>query len=212
LLRTSLFLGVIAILSLSCNPARRLTGPANGNPPIKSSGTDKQAGTSKRVYKGVHPPLPGINDRALPNLGSIESSSWLQFKYAVLTDAPVEAFANTSLLNYIEDWYGVPYRYGGSSKTGVDCSAFSMGLMASAFGVSIPRTVKEQYASTQRIEKSELQQGDLLFFDTKGALSHVGIYLVNNKFVHASTSNGVMISDLGEEYFAKKFVGAGRVK
>jgi lipoprotein Spr len=87
-----------------------------------------------------------------------------------------------------------------------------MGLMASAFGVPIPRTVREQYERTERVEKIALQQGDLVFFNTTGGISHVGIYLVNNKFVHASTSSGVMISDLGDDYYSRKYVGAGRPK
>jgi cell wall-associated NlpC family hydrolase len=144
--------------------------------------------------------------------GTIETSSWLQFKYALLTDVPVEALDNMNLLNYMEDWYGTPYHYGGSTKKGIDCSAFSSGLMATVFNILIPRTAREQYEITDRIEKYELHEGDLVFFNTHGGISHVGIYLINNKFVHASVTNGVMISDLGESYFVKRYMGAGRVK
>ncbi len=144
--------------------------------------------------------------------GTIETSTWLQFKYALLTDVPVEALGNASLLNYMEEWYGTPYRYGGATKKGIDCSAFSAGLLAAVFNIVLPRTAREQFETTDRIEKYELHEGDLVFFNTRGGISHVGVYLLNNKFVHASLSSGVMISDLGEDYFVKRYIGAGRVK
>ena len=130
----------------------------------------------------------------------------------MLTDVPVEALDNINLLNYMEDWYGTPYHYGGSTKKGVDCSAFSLGLMAAVFNIILPRTAREQYENTTRVEKYDLHEGDLVFFNTRGGISHVGIYIINNKFVHASLSGGVMISDLGENYFVNRYVGAGRIK
>lgn len=112
----------------------------------------------------------------------------------------------------MEEWYGTRYKYGGSTKKGIDCSAFTLGLAAAVFGISIPRTAREQYEITERIEKYELHEGDLVFFNTRGGISHVGVYIINNKFVHASVSSGVMISDLDDAYFTKRFVGAGRIK
>jgi lipoprotein Spr len=63
-----------------------------------------------------------------------------------------------------------------------------------------------------RISRTELKEGDLIFFNTRGGISHVGVYLQNNKFVHASTSGGVVISDIFDEYWARKFVGVGRLR
>ncbi len=143
--------------------------------------------------------------------GDIENSDLLQFKYSLLTDVPVEALKDVSMWRYLDAWYGTPYRYGGSSHAGVDCSAFTMGLMSEVFATPIPRTVKEQYKNSERIDKENLQEGDLVFFNTRGPLSHVGVYLLNNKFAHASTSSGVMISDLDEDYFARRYQGAGRI-
>ena len=97
-------------------------------------------------------------------------------------------------------------------KKGVDCSVFSQFLFAAVYGFSIPRTAREQYNLTTRISRTELKEGDLIFFNTRGGISHVGIYLQNNKFVHASTSGGVTISDIFDEYWARKFVGVGRLK
>ena len=141
-----------------------------------------------------------------------ENLSVLQIKYAVLLSTPAEEVKNTKMFEFIDDWYGTPYRLGGTTKKGVDCSAFSQFLFVSVYGLSIPRTAREQYNLTSRISRTELKEGDLIFFNTRGGISHVGVYLQNNKFVHASTSGGVMISDIFDEYWAKKFVGVGRLK
>jgi len=141
---------------------------------------------------------------------AIEVFPTLRFKYAILLDAPVEEL-DDRLLNFLEEWYGTRYRLGGSDKTGIDCSAFVQSFFNSMYGLVISRTCREQYSDTRRIRKTQLQQGDLVFFKTRGrSISHVGIYLCNNKFIHASTSSGVMISDLSEEYFTKRYAGAGR--
>jgi lipoprotein Spr len=136
----------------------------------------------------------------------------LQIKYAVLLDTPAEEVKNTKMFEFIDDWYGTPYRLGGTTKKGVDCSAFTQFLFTSVYGVSIPRTAREQYNLTNRISRTAIKEGDLIFFKTGDGVSHVGVYLQNNKFVHASTSGGVMISNIFDEYWARKFVGAGRLK
>lgn len=145
---------------------------------------------------------------------AIENYSALQFKYAILENASVEELDNPKLLSFMDYWYGTPYHYGGSTRDGIDCSAFSFLLMSSVFGVSsLPRTSKEQYETTHHISRDDLQEGDLVFFHTLGkkrTVTHVGVYLRNNKFVHASVS-GVMISDMNDGYYDKHFVGASRV-
>jgi cell wall-associated NlpC family hydrolase len=146
---------------------------------------------------------------------NIEGYSPLQFKYAILTNAAVEDMANLRLLNYIEEWYGTPYHYGGNSRDGIDCSAFVSSLMSEVYDVNnLPRMSRDQYAATKRVHREDLRQGDLVFFHTQGrrkTVSHVGIYLLNNKFIHASIS-GVMISDMGEGYYFTHYIGAGRIR
>jgi len=141
---------------------------------------------------------------------NIENGSALQFKYAVLMNQNVEDLWNVELLQFIDDWYGTKYRYGGNSREGIDCSAFTCQLTLSMFNKTLPRTSRDQYDQCQHIPTDQLQTGDLVFFNTRGGVSHVGIYLLNNKFVHASTSAGVTISDLNDDYYKKRFLGAGR--
>lgn len=142
----------------------------------------------------------------------IEKSHVLQFKYAILMEEEVETVTNAKLISFLEEWYGTPYQFGGDSKKGIDCSAFTCAMMNDVYGFSLPRTAREQYKTGKRISKQDLMQGDLVFFNTTGGVSHVGIHLGNNKFVHASASSGVMISDLDDAYFKRRYLGAARVR
>lgn len=143
---------------------------------------------------------------------SIEKASELQLKYAVLLNTEVELLHDNVLLEHIDEWYGTRYRYGGTTKSGIDCSAFVQTIYLSAFAVSLPRTARDQYRQSRIISATEMKTGDLVFFNTTGGISHVGIYLQNNKFVHASTSYGVTISDMFDPYYLKRFIGIGRIE
>lgn len=140
-----------------------------------------------------------------------ENVSVLQLKYAVLLNTEVEQLQNKILFEGIDEWYGTRYRMGGTTKKGVDCSAFVEAIYAAVYGITLPRTAWYQYKVSRHISRTDLQEGDLLFFNTRGGVSHVGIYLQNNKFVHASATLGVTISDMFEPYYLKHFVGAGRI-
>ncbi|MBD0332675.1 MAG: C40 family peptidase [Chitinophagaceae bacterium] len=144
------------------------------------------------------------------NGSEIENASVLQLKYAVLLNTEVEQVQNISLYKLIDEWFGTRYVLGGTSKKGIDCSAFVQVLYTGLFGISLPRTAREQYKVSRQISRVELKEGDFVFFNTRGGVSHVGIYLQNNKFVHAASSGGVMISDLFDDYWVTKFIGAGR--
>jgi len=140
----------------------------------------------------------------------IENASNLQLKYALLLDVEVEQVINLNLFKVLDEWMGIRYRLGGSTKDGIDCSALMQILFSSLYAISLPRTAREQYDYSRKISRTELKEGDLVFFNTIGGVSHVGMYLQNNKFIHASTG-GVTISDLYDEYWMKKFIGVGRV-
>lgn len=160
---------------------------------------------------GNKPKTAPYADRSVGS--TIENYPALQFKYAILENASVEELDNPKLLSFMDYWYGTPYHYGGTTRDGIDCSAFAFLLMSSVYSATLPRTSKEQYETTHHIHRDELQEGDLVFFHTLGkrnTVTHVGVYLRNNKFVHASVS-GVMISDMNDGYYDKHFVGAGRI-
>ena len=119
---------------------------------------------------------------------------------------------NSELQGFIKDWMGVPYKYGGMNKSGIDCSGFTSVVYKELYDLKLPRTALDQYNSGKRIRINQLNGGDLVFFrGVRGAgIDHVGIYLEDGNFVHASTSIGVTISDLSEEYYESRFVGACR--
>ena len=143
---------------------------------------------------------------------TIESASAVQLKYAVLLNTEVESLPNKTLLESVDPWYGVRYRTGGNGKSGIDCSGFTVAVYLAAYGINLPRVSREQYRISRKISTTELQEGDLLFFNTRGSgISHVGVYLGNNKFIHATVSKGVMVNDLFETYYIKRFIGAGRI-
>lgn len=141
---------------------------------------------------------------------TIENAGTLQFKYALLMDLEVEEIRNMTLFQTIDEWFGTRYKLGGSTKDGIDCSALMQVFFTSLYGISLPRTAREQYSLARKISTTELKEGDLVFFNTIGGVSHVGMYLQNNKFVHAS-SGGVTISDLNEDYWLHHFIGVGRI-
>ncbi len=142
----------------------------------------------------------------------VEAVSSIQLKYAVLLNTEVESLPNKTLLENVDDWYGVRYRTGGNTKSGVDCSGFTVAVYLAVYGIALPRVSREQYRISQKISTTELQEGDLVFFNTRGSgVSHVGVYLGNSKFIHASVSKGVMVSGLFEPYYVQRFYGAGRI-
>ena len=134
-------------------------------------------------------------------------------KYASMIGLMPRAMSNYILYKFIDDWYGVKYCYGGGDKTGIDCSAFVQKVYEDVFCTNLVRTARDQFHSCKMIwDIDNLIEGDLVFFKTKGKrITHVGIYLANNFFVHASTTGGVMISSLKESYWSKRYAGAGKI-
>lgn len=172
----------------------------------------KKENTSARKPSGAQSAPASTGNRFLNRTASVEKASPVQLKYAVLLNTEVEHISDLKLLEHVDEWYGTPYRLGGSSKKGIDCSAFVQAVYLSAYAMSVPRTAREQYKYSRIVSATELQEGDLVFFNTRGGVSHVGIYLQNNKFIHASSSQGVTVSDLFEPYYLKRYIGAGRIE
>ena len=110
-----------------------------------------------------------------------------------------------------QEWQGVEYQMGGLSKNGIDCSGFVYTTFRNKLGIVIPRSTELQLSSGQDISKSKLRAGDMVFFKTARKVRHVGIYLEDDKFLHASSSKGVMISKLNNVYWKSKFWKAIRL-
>lgn len=115
------------------------------------------------------------------------------------------------LMDQYADWKGVRYRLGGTSKRGIDCSAFVQTTFREQFGLDLPRSTYEQEDSGKSINRGKLRPGDLVLFRAGSTGRHVGIYLGNDNFVHASTSSGVMISNLNDSYWKTRYREARRV-
>lgn len=117
---------------------------------------------------------------------------------------------------YLESakWIGVPYRSGGDSKRGTDCSGFVSQVYRKVYRKHVPRSTEDLKKASSKIAKRNLREGDLVFFTSSRSrkkVAHVGIYLKNGKFVHASTSKGVIVSRLSERYYTQHWISGGRI-
>jgi len=108
-------------------------------------------------------------------------------------------------------WVGAPYRWGGNSLQGIDCSSLVQQVFQNSFNIPLPRTTEHQVKKGYSIKKSQLQVGDLVFFKTSRTTRHVGIYMGNDEFFHVSTSQGTKISSLSNVYWKKHYWQSRRV-
>ncbi len=153
----------------------------------------------KQVYKPVR-------------LGTIDELETADDRSESIAEISKRLKQNQSLYSFIEEWYGVPYRFGGTNKSGIDCSAFVRQLYGDVYNKGLLRTSIEQFATALYLRRDELKEGDLVFFKIHGRrISHVGVYLYEGKFVHASVSQGVVISDLADAYWTRYYAGGGRI-
>ena len=138
----------------------------------------------------------------------------------VKTTAPAakmaDAMANLKskeLYKFITDWTGVKYKLGGLDKSGIDCSGFALLLERDIYGQKLPRRSKDQAETIKEKKQDQLKEGDLIFFSFSGReVDHVGIYLNNNYFVHASTTRGVVVDDLTLPAYQRVMVKTGSLK
>ncbi len=125
----------------------------------------------------------------------------------------VDEKCNLKLMAEASEWVGVPYKFGGNTKSGVDCSGLTNALYKNVYSKTIPRVSTDICKTSIQIEKRNLKEGDLVFFKIESKkVSHVGVYLKDNKFIHSSTKKGVIISDLEDVYYKKTFHSAGRIE
>lgn len=127
-----------------------------------------------------------------------------------ITDNPT----TLRLLQEANSWIGIPYKWGGNDRNGVDCSGFVLQVYLKSLEISLPRNSEKQMQYCRAIKKDEMVPGDLVFFTVRGGdrVGHVGIYIGDNNFVHSSSSKGVIVTSLDNPYFVKNFYSCGRVE
>ncbi len=139
---------------------------------------------------------------------------WLRFVEGKSADEMTEAgIYKQEIMNEVMNWIGTPYLFGGNSSKSIDCSAFTQRIYLNAAGVLLPRTARTQIDAGRAVKMEDLEFGDLIFFHTysRQFASHVGIYLGDNLFVHASSRYGVVVSLLSDSYYRSHFIGGKRL-
>jgi cell wall-associated NlpC family hydrolase len=152
-------------------------------------------------------------DEAPPTENLVDKKRFIaNYKNYINPDIP-QSFREEVLLEIIR-YLDTPYKYGGNSENGIDCSGFTKNVFLSAVNIELPRTAREQFNTGDKIDRDDLEFGDLVFFNTtkRSFPGHVGLYIGDNQFIHASRKLGVTISSFDESYYLKRYVGARRIE
>jgi lipoprotein Spr len=148
--------------------------------------------------------------RSTKDTGKDKSSSPDRVKTAQKLGVLLPDTYDKKLANSLADWIGTSYRYGGDSKAGTDCSGMVMAVYAEVYQLKLEHNAERQKVLSRKIREGDQKQGDLVFFSISSKKTdHVGIYLWDGYFVHASSKKGVIVSRLSEPYYRKTFTGAG---
>lgn len=195
---------IIVLLCASCSGQLRLPSAAYKT---GKKGAGKERNNSGQAAKGE------VRREYRTEEGDRTVGGTLLANYAAQIGVGESDLQNPELYAMIDEWMGVPHRTGGMSKSGIDCSGFAYLVMQDVYGKEIPRISYEQAQLVKRKYEDQLVEGDLVFFSFENKkIDHVGVYLANRKFVHASTSSGVMISDLNDTWYYRYFVRCGSVR
>lgn len=152
-------------------------------------------------------------DQQIPAQTNTEDPDNLATEYfSQIMGIALSATSNLKLYQFVYDWIGTPYHLGGDTKKGVDCSGFTAKVYNNVFNTVIGNNSRNIFSMVNPVNKDELAEGDLVFFKIGSrSITHVGVYMGNNKFAHASSSRGVMISDLDENYWKRYYYKGGRM-
>lgn len=189
-IRTVLALILLGLMGMACGVVPRSASPPSG--PIASDSPSATSGSDTATTTG--PSSSSEDDTAKP---AMKVSSLNEVK--------------SSLMQAYRDWQGTPYVLGGESQEGVDCSRLVNIVLDDYFEIDVPTHTKEQLNVGSKIRRRAVRTGDLVFFKTGRKTLHVGIAVNSGEFLHASTSNGVMISKLGKSYWRNRFLAARRI-
>lgn len=212
-------LGIVFFILISaCSPSSSAQryGSKKTTEQTQKKTTAKKSSSTKRTTPKVVEPLPDSTeaefDEAPPQESIIDRKEFIaNYKNYINPDVPL-GFREEVLLQVIK-YLETPYKYGGNTENGIDCSGFTLQVYEKSTGIKLPRSAREQFAIGEKVERDDLAFGDLVFFNTRRRSNpgHVGIYIGDDQFIHSSTSLGVTISSLEEPYYKKRYVGARRV-
>lgn len=201
-----LYLLLAAFVLWSCKTTQPL-------PEKKKTTTKNNTSPVNVVFEELEENDESTEKVVLPEPVLSKEKQELKEKYSELLDVTDLELEKIELYAFIDEWVGVKYKYGGTTKKGVDCSGFTNLLYNNVFKRELPRSSSDIAAVAKSVSKKELSEGDFVFFSIRSnKVDHVGIYLANNRFVHASTSKGVIISNLEHPYYAKHFKTGGRLE
>jgi lipoprotein Spr len=143
--------------------------------------------------------------------GDDEEQSLAKDYFSQIMGVALSNTSNVKHFQFVYDWIGTPYHFGGSSRKGIDCSGFTKELYSKVFNLTIKRNSRDIFSMVSPVRKEDLQEGDLVFFKIHSrSISHVGIYLGDGKFAHAS-AKGVAIGNLSDGYYSRYFYKGGRL-
>lgn len=165
-------------------------------------------GTASRLPQRNAPPV--APSKGEPNLPEAQNTKKDEATLPSATIVGTKGTAST-LLSAYNEWKGTPYKWGGVTASGIDCSAFMQIVFADYLNINLPRTTQKQIYTGRTVKRNRLRTGDLVFFKTGRKTLHVGVIIDNPRFLHASTSEGVTISSLNDYYWRSRFLTAKRV-
>jgi len=149
------------------------------------------------------------NDSGVP----LTSQDEIVNKYSQLLQVPKDSIKNIQLYTLIEQYSGAPYKYGGNDPKGVDCSGFSCVIEQQVYGITIPRSTTTQASAAKTKNVSDLKEGDLVFLHLGGTkVNHVGVYLQNGYFVHATSNLGIVLDNMSHPDTQARFISCGSAK